>query len=483
VARAFPNDPYLSGHLAPIRFEADAPDLIVEGELPKDLAGVFYRNGPDPLYPPREPTYHWFDGDGMVFGFFIEDGRVSMRNRWVRTDKFLKEKAAGRKLFGQFGNPMTADPESHGTRYNTGNTNIVLHGGKLLALMEGAPAVAMGPRDLATLGEEHYGGLITTTFSAHPKVDWATGEMINFGSMIHGPMGPKQIRYDRIDRAGGVTQTEIIDVPHHTLMHTFFVTQNWVVFPVMPLDISLERMLKGGPMTAWVEGRNARFAVMPRTGTAADIRWFELPPRHMFHELNAWEEDGRIVAIVAASKRAPLFPGEDGSIPRHAETRFGLTRWTFDLTRDTGEVREDPVTDRDIQFPRPDDRLMTRPTRHGWCNLNLRNREARAEGMDGVMHIDTATGRENIFDFGKGHACGEHIFAPRLGATAEGDGYAMNLVYDYATNETELAVFDALDVAAGPLARVRIPFRVPGGFHCNYYSADSALYREAFASP
>jgi parallel beta-helix repeat protein len=110
-------------------FEADAPDLIIEGKIPGDLAGIFYRNGPDPLHPPREGDYHWFDGDGMVFAFEIAEGRVSMRNRWVKTEKFLLEKAAGKRLFGVFGNPMTSDPSVQGKRYNTGNTNIILHGG------------------------------------------------------------------------------------------------------------------------------------------------------------------------------------------------------------------------------------------------------------------------------------------------------------------------------------------------------------------
>ena len=144
MVQSFFDHPYLSGHHQPVRFEADAPDLIVEGLIPDDLAGVFYRNGPEPLYPTREGEHHWFDGDGMVYVFHIEGGRVSMRNRWVKTEKFEMERAAGKRLFGLFGNPMTADPATHGKRYNTGNTNIILHGGKLLALMEGAPAVAMG---------------------------------------------------------------------------------------------------------------------------------------------------------------------------------------------------------------------------------------------------------------------------------------------------------------------------------------------------
>ncbi|QNO27679.1 carotenoid oxygenase family protein [Sphingopyxis sp. OPL5] len=481
MTQAFFDHPYLSGHHQPVRFEGTAPDLIVEGEIPADLVGVFYRNGPEPLYPTREGEYHWFDGDGMVYAFHIEGGRAAMLNRWVRTEKFELEKAAGKRLFGLFGNPMTADPSVAGKRYNTANTNIIVHGGKLLALMEGAPAVQLDPRTLETLGEEHYGGTITTTFSAHPKIDHFTGELINIGMAINGPMGAPQMRYDVIAADGSVRRAEVIDMPHNALMHTFFLTENWVVFPVIPIDADLGRFMKGGPMTAWVNGRPTKFGVMPREGSASDIRWFDYEPRHMFHELNVWEQDGKIVADVAAANGTALFPDETGVKRTHGDTQQSLRRWTIDPgTNGNGTwIKEETLNDRDIQFPRPDDRFMTRASRHSFANINLNSRDGRAEGMDGVLRFDTVSGQEDYYHFGNGASCGEMIFAPRVGAQGEGDGYAMTLVHRAGAATSELAIFDALDIAAGPVAMVQIPFRVPSGFHCNFYAADSMLYRQA----
>ncbi len=479
MAAPFFDHPYLTGHHAPVRFEADAPDLIVHGEIPSDLAGIFYRNGPEPLYPPREGDYHWFDGDGMVYVFEIADGRASMRNRWVKTDKFLMERAAGKRLFGLFGNPMTADPITQGKRYNTGNTNIILHGGQLLALMEGAPAVKLDPRTLDTLGEEHYDGVITTTFSAHPKVDHATGEMFNIGGMINGPMGAAELRYDIIRADGSVRKTEIIPVPHMALMHTFFLTENWVIFPVIPIDADLKRFMGGGPMTAWVNDRPTKIAIMPREGTADDVRWFEYEPRHMFHELNVWEEGGKIIADVAAANGTALFPDETGAKRTHGDTQQSLRRWTIDPGANTAIIKEETLNDRDIQFPRPDDRMMTRKTRHSFANINLNSRDGRVEGMDAVLRYDTVSGKEDIWHFGAGASAGELVFAPRLGSRDEAVGYAITIVHPANSGTSELAIFAAQDIAAGPLARVQIPFRVPSGFHCNYYSADSDLYTQA----
>jgi carotenoid cleavage dioxygenase-like enzyme len=86
MAIPYPDDPALQGGFAPLRMECDAPDLVVEGSIPRELCGVFYRNGPNPQYAPRG-HYHWFGGDGMIHAFQFEDGRVSYRNRYVRTGR------------------------------------------------------------------------------------------------------------------------------------------------------------------------------------------------------------------------------------------------------------------------------------------------------------------------------------------------------------------------------------------------------------
>ena len=477
MTQAFFDHPYLSGHHQPVRFEASAPDLIVEGELPRDLAGVFFRNGPEPLYPTREGDYHWFDGDGMVYALHFEDGRVSLCNRWVRTEKFELERAAGKRLFGMFGNPLTADPSVQGKTYNTANTNLILHGGKLMALMEGAKPVVLDPRDLSTLGEHDYDGKITTTFSAHPKVDYETGELINIGAMINGYMGAPELRYDIITSAGAVRHSAVIPVPHNALIHTFFLTENWVVFPIIPIDTDLQRFMSGGPMTAWNTGRPTKIGLMPREGGADDVCWFEFDPRHMFHELNVWEEGGKIIADVAAANGTALFTDQHGERLTHGDTQQSLRRWTIDIA--AGSMTEEVLNDRDIQFPRPDDRLVTRKSRHSFANINLNSRDGRVEGMDAVLRFDTETGAEDIFHFGAGAAAGELVFAPRLGSTEEADGYAMTLVHRANAPTSELAIFAAKDIAAGPLATVQIPFRVPSGFHCNFYAADNPLYRQA----
>jgi carotenoid cleavage dioxygenase-like enzyme len=134
MSQPFPAHPFFSGNYTPLSFEADAPDLVVRGELPKNLAGTLYRNGPNPQFAPRDSNHHWFIGDGMIHAFHIADGRVSHRNRWVRTPKWELEHEAHRALFGSWGNPATTDPSVQGKNNGAANTNIVWHAGKLFAL-------------------------------------------------------------------------------------------------------------------------------------------------------------------------------------------------------------------------------------------------------------------------------------------------------------------------------------------------------------
>jgi carotenoid cleavage dioxygenase-like enzyme len=126
--------------------------------------------------------------------------------------------------------------------------------------------------------------------------------------------------------------------------------------------------------------------------------------------------------------------------------------------------------------------MMTRKTRQSFANINLKSRDGRVEGMDAVIRFDTVSGKEDVWHFGPGASAGELVFSPRIGSTDEADGYAMTIVHPANAPNSELAIFAANDIAAGPIARAIIPFRVPSGFHCNYYAADNPLYSQAFGA-
>ena len=147
MAVTFPDHPNLTGGYAPLQMESDTASLRIEGEIPLDLNGSFYRNGPNPQFAPRG-DYHWFGGDGMIHAFHIENGNVSHLNRWARTIKWNMENDAGESLFAIF-NPTQNDPRvADVTTDGVANTNIVWHGGKLLALVESNAPFELDPISL-----------------------------------------------------------------------------------------------------------------------------------------------------------------------------------------------------------------------------------------------------------------------------------------------------------------------------------------------
>lgn len=196
------DNPYLMGPYAPVDTEIDASDLEVIGEIPDDLNGLYVRNGPNPQHIPAG-RYHWFDGDGMLHGVRIAGGKASYRNRYVRTKGFEIEREAGRALWTGLLEPPRFD-NPHGPFKNAANTALVWHDGRLLALWEGGEPHTIRVPGLETIGPYTYGGKLVSAFTAHPKVDEVTGEMMFFGySMVQPPF----VKYSVVSAAGELLRT------------------------------------------------------------------------------------------------------------------------------------------------------------------------------------------------------------------------------------------------------------------------------------
>lgn len=457
-----PINPYLTGNFAPVADEVDL-DLTVTGEMPADLAGVFYRNGPNPQFEPRDPDHHWFAGDGMIHGFYVEGGKVRYRNRYVRTPKWRAENAAGKALFGTFGNPMTTDPTVIGQDSGVANTNIVWHAGKLLALEEGHMPTELDPLTLETRGYiEAYKGRVT----AHPKIDPVTGEMTWFGYSVGEGFFSNTVSYGLTDKTGKVVRRDDFEAPYSSMVHDFMVTERHALFPILPLTGDLQRVMSGGPAYAWEPDKGAFVGVMARNAGVETLRWFEAPISYVFHPMNAWEEGDLIHADVMEYPTAPLFPNADGS--RGAKTAAVLVRWTLNMAAISNTIKRTQLDDLAGEFPRLDERRTGLSYRHGWFAAT---RKPGGMSFDALAHVDLKTGGRAVYDLPAGDATGEPVFVPRSASAAEGDGWLVTVAYRGAEDCGDFLVFDAQDVAAGPIASAKVPARVPFGFHGNWRGA------------
>jgi carotenoid cleavage dioxygenase len=421
---------YLSGDLAPVPDEIGAFDLPVTGTLPAELAGRYFRNGPNPL-PGQDPG-HWFTGPGMIHGIRLRDGRAEWyRNRWVRTTRFTD----GAQFVGPQGVDLAAV---------TANTHVIHHADKILALVENGLPYEMTP-DLDTVGPCDFGGRLTTAMTAHPKRDPVTGELHFFGYGFFAPY----LTYHRLSAAGELVESRVVDVPGPTMIHDFAITENHVVWLDLPVVFDLELSGRGMPFR-WDDSYGARLGVMDRSG---HVTWFDVDPCYVFHVGNAREDaSGRVVLNAvrySPGAFAAIWPRIGGSANPVAETAGAvLHRWVLDPA--SGTVKEEQLDDRDVEFPTFDEDRLGRASRFLYAVTG-----------DAVVKYDSETGAGQARHLGA--RPGEAIFVPASGARDEDGGWLMSIVGDHAGEGSELLVLDAAGLDF--VASVRLPRRVPAGFH------------------
>ncbi|GIH89976.1 carotenoid oxygenase family protein [Planobispora siamensis] len=428
---------YLRGHLAPVPDEISAVDLAVTGEIPAELAGRYFRNGPNPL--PGQNPGHWFAGHGMIHGVRLRDGRAEWyRNRWTMTTVFTEDAR------------LVSDTGVVDRAAVTANTHVIRHSGRILALVESGLPYEISP-ELETLGPRDFGGRLTTAMTAHPKEDPATGELLFFG---YG-FAPPYLTYHRLSADGELVESREVDVPGPTMMHDFAITENHVVWLDLPVTFDMEGVGRGLPYR-WDDAYGARLGVMRRDGgDGGKVRWYDIDPCYVFHVGNAHEDaEGRVVLDAVryspGSFRRIWDEISGNSDPAASAAVIGeatLHRWTLGAT-----AREEQIDDRGIEFP------SLNGDRTG-----LANRYLYAVAGDAVVKYDTATGSSQVKE--TGGTTGEAVFVPSEDARAEDDGWLMSIVG--AGDGSELQVLDAGSLER--VAAVRLPRRVPAGFHGNWF--------------
>ncbi len=466
--KPWPDNEFLKGYYEPLTTECTAPDLVIEGEIPRELNGTFYRNGPNPQVPPKN-EYHFFTGDGMIHAFGFDDGRVSHMNRWARTERFKIEQRVGESMFSGM-NPLETDPKYLDfvltDKEGVANTSVVYHGDRLLLLEEGHLPFEMDPVTLESHGAWSFYGKLTTTMSAHPKIDPVNGDMLFHAYMASGPFSDDLGLY-RVNRDGHMVESHLFKAPYSAMVHDFAVTENYILFPVMPITGDLGRAMEGKPPFAWEPERATQVGVMPRTGTPEDIVWLEGDACYVFHFMNARDKDGVITLEACHFDSPPLFPMADGT-PTPPNIHPSLARWTIDLNEANPRVKMNYLADHGAEFPVIDPRFAMRDYQHGWYTSSDRSIPARIPDSDvvynAIVHFDVKNHTADSYAFEHGYVA-EPMFVPRSADAAEGEGYVLCCVYDIPTNTSALCVFDAQNISAGPMGKAWVSHRVPVSFH------------------
>ena len=483
----FPTPPGQNAFLTPTRFEADVYDCEVEGQIPSGLKGSFVRLGGDWLYPPKDPTDSPFSQEGFISTFRFNNGSADFKSRWVKNPRFLADKAAKRQLFGNYRNPFTDDPSVKGIDRTVSNTTPLAFAGKLFALKEDALPYEIDPKTLNTLGPwDFHGKYKSQTFTAHPKLDPVSGEMICYGYEATGLVSDDLFLYT-IDKQGNVTREVRMKVPYVSMVHDIAITQKHVILPIHGFVTSMERLKEGKVHWGWDDKAPTYFGIIPRDGDAKDLRWFKGPTRAIVHTFNARTEGNKVIleAPIFDASPFPFFPPIDGSKWDPVKGRAFIRRITFDLNSKSDSYKEEILSQQPIvDLVRIDNRYLGTKQRYGYFGYGDPARpldEARTGLTRGRVtncygRYDFSNGKLDTFFAGDTLSLQECCFIPRSKDAPEGDGYLIGTAGNYAEMRTELVIADALRLDEGAIAKIKLPVRAPQQVHGIWVGEDELSF-------
>jgi len=452
---------FLNGPHAPMRMEGEMKDLAVVGEIPSDLSGTLYRTSSNPQFDPIDPArYHWFEGDGMIFAITLRDGKAHLRNRYVQTEGLLAERAAGRALYSSMicgGTPPVPSPSRPPIK-NPGNTNVTIFAGKLLVFTEIALPYELDKDTFETKGRFDFGS-IEGAVTAHWKIDPENGNLLFYG--VNGT----RIDWYRADSAGCVLETYSFDTGQLSMVHDFAVTPDYAVFFIDPTLIDPGCIMAGKPGLVWDPEIPCRVAVLHRAD--GKVIWFEAPDAFAnTHFLNAWQDGD---TIVVDGNRAPYMgtPRKKIDEPMPRQWFQPATPWRWYLNVATGSYRDERTSDVNSEFPRLNENYIGKQARYGYLAATKSPDFLEHFFFDHIIKQDLKTGSVEFFNPGLGlTAPGEMVFIPR--SNAEDDGWVVGPWWNADNDTTELVIVDAQCLSDGPIARIKLPLRLPLGFHGNW---------------
>ena len=469
--------PLLTGVFAPISQEFDLQDLkLIKGSIPEDLNGVYLRAGPNARYEPNG-RYHPFDGDGMVHAAHFDKGRLTYRNRWVQTDGFVEEDAAGQST--HFGIRETLKGRTDKRLKDTANTDLVGHRGRALALwyMSG-DAYEIDPITLKTLGKSQAIANSGGKISAHAKVDEITEELMFFDYGNEAPY----MHYGVVGADGTLKHYVPIDLPGPRLPHDMAVTERYSILHDLPLFHNHDAMALGRHKIEFYPDMHSRFGVIARFGAADSIRWFNFTPCYLYHVVNAWEEGDWVVMVGCRYMPAMDANGQidaKRTAKDVAELVMHARLWVWKMNLKTGATAEHLLNGQyNSEFPTYNGRMTGRKTRYGYL---VDHSDTVILQWSGIRKFDLDTGADlgGWSDDPTHSWYSEPWFAQADASQVEDHGYVVAFQWHDVLKRQTLDIFNAKDLAQGPIAQVELPHRLPTGFHACWIESD----RLALAQP
>lgn len=443
----------------------------IEGTIPPELQGTLFRNGPGSLEVNSQKIGHPFDGDGMICAITFKEGQAHFQNRYVRTEGYLKEQAAGKILYRGFGTQKAGGwlANIFDTNFkNAANTSVIYWGDKLWAMWEGGQPHQLNPETLETIGTDNLNGLLETKqpFSAHPRI--IDNRFINFG--VKG-ITPQSLTIFELDEFGNKLEQHSHPLSGFAFLHDMLVTENYYIFVQHPFQV------KGLPFLLGFKTIEQCFDFNPEQPTKIilisrhgnhDLEILETDSFFGFHHGNAWEKDGKIYFESICSDSFPQKQQEELDLAAISFDDFPNGElWEFELNLSPKTVVHRKVIERGCEFPSVNPAWVGKE--HRYVYMSACNSSAENGPLQAILKLDKETSDQQIWSVAPKGFAGEPIFVPRPHGTQEDDGWLISLVYDAATHHSYVTILDAQDLNQ-VIAKLHLKHHVPHGFHGNWTS-------------
>ncbi|ERM94748.1 probable carotenoid cleavage dioxygenase 4, chloroplastic [Amborella trichopoda] len=482
----------LAGNFHPVSELPPTPCLEIEGTLPSCINGAYLRNGPNPAHLPRG-AYHLFDGDGMVHCLRISNGQATYSARFVKTYKYdLERKACGAVYPNFFGAMSGISGVTRGAvlgaRVLAGeidltrgggvaNTSFAFFGGTLYALGESDLPYAIrvtDQGDIETMGRENFEGRLALGMTAHPKTDPKTRETFAFR---YAPI-PPFLTYFRFDKNGSkFPDVPVFSVLSPPFMHDFTITEKYAIFHENQITMDPAGLVTGGAPAASNSSKVPRLGVMPRDSFSGDVRWFDIPGCNFFHLVNAWDEGPNAITIVTPN----TFPAE------HALEAMHLIHSSVEIVRldlKTGAVTRRPVSTMNLEFGIINQRFLGRKNRFAYMSIG-----APMPKIKGVVKLDLeregkgeCVVAQRVYEEGWFGSEPAFVAKRQSDSESEDDGYVVAFLHEEATGEARFVVMDVASSDLKIVASVRLPQRVPYGFHSCFLTEEQLISQRSISS-
>lgn len=448
----------------------------IEGEIPPELQGTLFRNGPGLLDINGNRIHHPFDGDGMICAIAFKNSRAYFRNRFVRTEGYLKEQKAGKILYrGIFGTQKPGGwlANAFDTKIkNIANTNIIYWAGKLLALWEAAEPYRLDPYTLNTIGKEYLNGILQEgeAFAAHPRID--TNCDIDGGSPCLVNFSVKTgisstITIYEINTTGKLLRKHAHSIPGFAFLHDMAITPNYCIFIQNPVSFNPLPFFLGWRAAAqcinFLPNQPTKIILIPRN-KQQPIQILTTKPCFVFHHANAFEQGDEIILDSVCYDSFPSIEPNSDFREVNFESLPAGQLWRFRCNLIEKSVQQEVLETRCCEFPSLHPDRVGRPYRYLY--IGAAQQPSGNAPLQAVLKIDLQTGARRLWSAAPRGFIGEPLFVSRPGGYGEDDGWVLLLVYDAAKHRSDVVILDARDLNVQ--SRLHLKHHIPYGLHGSF---------------